>query len=176
MQTFYFAAEVTIFLLSFLIYSQRPQSGCLPYFHTWCGLSANLECRSECATCGLLKIQDAKNRHLLTIGQICWAIPSQLRQVSTIGKKLVKHQYLLHMSSQYGELRPTNGRDRLASLGHPSKFQQVSRLGFLTAPTSLNGCQPNCAWCLAISWAGTLCIRFRGLLPPNGLLPGAKFT
>jgi len=21
--------------------------GCLPYFHTWCGLSANLECRSE---------------------------------------------------------------------------------------------------------------------------------
>jgi len=24
-------------------------------------------------------------------------------------KKLVKQQYLLHMSSQYGELRPTNG-------------------------------------------------------------------
>jgi len=25
--------------------------GCLPYFHTWCGLSANLECRSEmCCT------------------------------------------------------------------------------------------------------------------------------
>jgi len=24
-------------------------------------------------------------------------------------KKLVKHQYLLHMSPQYGELRPTNG-------------------------------------------------------------------
>jgi len=26
-----------------------------------------------------------------------------------IGKKLVKQQYLLHMSSQYGELRPTDG-------------------------------------------------------------------
>jgi len=35
-------------------------------------------------------------------------------------KKLVKQQYLLHMSSQYGELWPTNGWDRFGSLGHPS--------------------------------------------------------
>jgi len=48
-------------------------------------------------------------------------------------KKLVKQQYFLHMSSQYGELRPTNGWDRLANLGHPSKFQRVSHLGFVTA-------------------------------------------
>jgi len=34
---------------------------------------------------------------------------SQPRHVSTIGKKLVKQQYLPHMSSQYGELQPTNG-------------------------------------------------------------------
>ena len=32
--------------LSFF-YSQPSQVGCLPYFHTWCGPSANLECRSE---------------------------------------------------------------------------------------------------------------------------------
>ena len=38
-------------------------------------------------------------------------------------KKFVKQQYLLHMSSQYGELRPTSSWDRLASLGHPRKFQ-----------------------------------------------------
>jgi len=25
----------------------RPQVRCLPYFHTWCGLSVNLRCRSE---------------------------------------------------------------------------------------------------------------------------------
>jgi len=31
-------------------------------------------------------------------------------------KKLVKQQYLLRMSSQYGELRPTNGWDRFVSL------------------------------------------------------------
>jgi len=28
-------------------YLPQLQSGCLPYFYTWCGLSANLECRSE---------------------------------------------------------------------------------------------------------------------------------
>jgi len=37
-------------------------------------------------------------------------------------KKLVKQQYLLHMSSQYGELRPTNGWDPFGSLGHPANF------------------------------------------------------
>ena len=52
---------------------------------------------------------DAKNRHLGTIVQICRAISSELRHVSTIGKKLVKQQYLLYMSPQYGELRPTSG-------------------------------------------------------------------
>jgi len=48
-------------------------------------------------------------------------------------KKLVKQQYLLHMSSQYGELRPTNRWDRLTSLGHPCKFQLVLHLGSITA-------------------------------------------
>ena len=37
--------------LIFLDYSQPSQIGCLPYFHTWCGLSVNLGCRSEtCCT------------------------------------------------------------------------------------------------------------------------------
>ena len=31
----------------FVAYSQPSQTGCLPYFHTWCGLSANLGSRSE---------------------------------------------------------------------------------------------------------------------------------
>jgi len=41
---------------------------------------------------------------------------------------------------------------------------------------SLNGGQPNFAQCLAVSWAGTLCIRFWGLSPRYRILPGAKFT
>jgi len=47
-----------------------------------------------------------KIRHLSTIAQLCRAISSQLRHVSTIGKKLVKQQYHVHMSLQYGELGP----------------------------------------------------------------------
>jgi len=60
----------------------------------------------------------AKNRHLGAIAQLCRAISSQLRHVSTIGKKLVKQQFL-HTSPQYGELQPTRGWDRFVSLGHP---------------------------------------------------------
>jgi len=86
----------------------------------------------------------AKNRHLSTIAQICRAISSQLRHVSTIGKKLVKQQYLLQMSLQYGELRPTNGCDRLAGLGHPIIFQRVS-LGSVTAQQLSSGRHPNFA-------------------------------
>jgi len=48
-------------------------------------------------------------------------------------KKLVKQQYVLHMSPQYGELRPTSGWDWLTSLGHSCKFQLVSHLGSVTA-------------------------------------------
>ena len=90
--------------------------------------------------------------------------------ISIMGKKLVKQQYLLHMLLQYGELRPTNGWGQLGSLGHPSKFQQV------TAPTLLNRSHPDFARCLAICWAGTVYIHFRELLSPDGILPGAKFT
>jgi len=87
---------------------------------------------------------------------------------------ILKEQYLLHMASQYDELRPTSGWDRLANLGHPCKFQLVSRLRFVTAPMSLNGGQPNFARCLAVSWVGTSYI-FLGLLPSNRIVPGAKF-
>jgi len=52
---------------------------------------------------------DAKTGHLGTIAQLCPAISSQLRHVSTIGKKLVKQQYLPDTSLQYGELWPTSG-------------------------------------------------------------------
>jgi len=60
-------------------------------------------------------------------------------------EKLVKQQYLIYMSSQYGELRPTSGWDRSASLGHPYEFQRVSDHGSVTAQHSTSGRQPNVA-------------------------------
>jgi len=121
----------------------------LPYLHTWCGLSANLRCRSETCCTALAantgRKKSSKNRHLGTIAQPCRAISSQIRHVSTIGKKLVKQQYLLHTFPQYGELRLTSGWDRSGSLGHPCKFQRVLRLGSVTARHSSIGRQPNFA-------------------------------
>ena len=59
------------------------------------------------------------------------AVSSQLGHVSTIGNKLVKWQYLLHMFSQYSELRLSIGWDLLASLGHPSKISMGFASGTL---------------------------------------------
>ena len=129
--------------------------------HTW--LTENTGCKNY-----------AKNGRLRTITQLCRAISPQLRHVSTTGKKLLNSN-ISHTSSQYGE-RPTNGWDRLASLGHPSKFQRASRLGFVTAPMSFNRGQPNSARRLPSVGLVHHIYMFWGLLPPNGILPGAKFT
>ena len=51
-------------------------------------------CMRLAANAGPKKV--AKNRHLSTIAQLCRAISSQLRHVSTIGRKLVKQQYISH--------------------------------------------------------------------------------
>jgi len=52
-------------------------------------LSANLGCRSETCCTWLVANTRRKNRHLDTIAQLCRAISSQLRYVSTIGKNLL---------------------------------------------------------------------------------------
>jgi len=84
----YFHPVVSSF---FLAESQRSEIGCLPYFHTWCGPSVNLQCRSQTCCARLAentaRKKSPKSRHLGTIPQLCRAISSQLRHVSTIGKK-----------------------------------------------------------------------------------------
>jgi len=90
-------------------------------------------------------MQDAKNRQKVaisaTIAQLCRAISSQLRHVSTIGKKLVQQQYLPQMSPKYGGLRLAaeidpvvwgtpanfNGFRALAALLHGSQVLSISQ-------------------------------------------------
>ena len=140
---------VSFYLSSFFLSSPNLSGRTLDVYHTSSGLTANLECRSEMCCTGLAANTGpkkvAKNRHLGTIAQVCRAISSQLRHVSTIRKKLVKQQYLPHMSSQYGELQPTSSSGRFVSLGHPSKFQPVSRLGSVNARQASSERQPNFA-------------------------------
>jgi len=44
-----------------------------------------------------------------TIAQICRAVLRNYGKNRQSEKELVKQQYLVHMSSKYGELQPTNG-------------------------------------------------------------------
>ena len=99
-------------------------------------------------------------------------------------KKLVKQQYVLHMSPQYGELRPICGWDRFTSLGHPCKFQHLSHLGSVTARQSSSERQPNfvalnrgCHLCSAgrpSRWAlahiSSYCMHYNNNNPFNGPL------
>ena len=139
---FFFYLSVFCLLFS-SPYSQTLQIGCLPYFRTWCGPSANLGCRSEMC-CTQLAVNTGRKklpkiRHLDTIGRLCRTISSQLRHVSTIEKKLVKQQYVSHMSLQHGNLRPISGWDLFVRLGHPRKFQLVLYLGSITGRHSSVG-------------------------------------
>jgi len=58
--------------------------------------------------------------------------------------------------------------------GTPANFNWFRALASLRQWRRSMGGQPNFAQCLAVSWAGTLYINFGGLLPPNGILPGAN--
>ena len=110
-----------LFFRFLLAYSQRSQIGCLPYFHTWCGLSANLECRSEICCTRLAENTGRKNspsaHHGTTLSVYIFTTKAYIDN-----RKHVKQQYLLHMSSQYGEIRPTNGWDRWRVWSTPANF------------------------------------------------------
>ena len=68
----------------------------LPHFHTWCGLSANLECMSEICCMWLAENtwhkNYAKKCHLCTIAQVCRAMSLQRRHLSTVGKNTTAHK------------------------------------------------------------------------------------
>ena len=93
----------------FFAYSQQSQVGWLPYIHTWCGLSANLRCRSETCCTRLAENTGRKNRQKIAIWAPWHNFIGQYLRTYGQWEKLVKQQYLLHMSLQYGKLLLTNG-------------------------------------------------------------------
>jgi len=62
-----------------------------------------------------------KNPHMGTIAQLCWAISSQLRCVSTIGKKLLSSNISFTCLHDM-VLRPTSGWDRSVVWCTPPNF------------------------------------------------------
>jgi len=101
MQTLYFRPAVSssssFYLYFFLAESQPSQIGCLPYFHTWCGLSANLGCRSETCCTGLAgntgrkKSPEIPGHHRTTLSRYIFATKARMDNRK---KELVKQQYL----------------------------------------------------------------------------------
>jgi len=75
---------------------------------------------------------DAKNRHLRTITQLCRAVTSQLRHVSTVGKNLLNSNIsstCLHNMANFGQLRAEIGS---GVWGTPANFN-----GFRVLPSLL---------------------------------------
>jgi len=132
----------------------------------------------KCAARSSREIQDAKmtqkNRHRRPIAQLCRAESSQLRHASTIGKKLNSNISSV-CPNNMANFGPLAAEINSGVWGTPGNFNGVSHLAFVTAATSFIGGQPNFARYFAASWLLHY-IHFRGLLPPDGISPRAKFT
>ena len=123
------------YLLSSFFSSPNLSGRRLDVYHTSVHGVALVRIYNAClkpAACSSLEMQDAKNRHLRTIAQLCQAISLQLRHVLTIGKKLVKQQYLPRMSSQYGELGPPAAEICWRVWGTPANFNGCVLASLLT--------------------------------------------
>jgi len=114
------------FFLLFLAYSQLSQIWCLPYFQTWCGLSADLECMSEMCCMWLAENTGRKKlpkiHHLGTIAQLCRAISSQLRHVLTIEKNLLNSNISSTCAHNMATFGPLAAEIGLPVWGIPANF------------------------------------------------------
>ena len=119
--------------------------GFLPYFHTWCGLSANLECRSEtCCTrfaenTGCKKLPSRHHRTTLS-GCIC----ATKACIENRKKNLLNSSISSTCAHNMANFGPLAAEISLPVLGTPGIFQWVSRLGSITARHFSSGHQPNC--------------------------------
>jgi len=119
-----------IFNLWFLLlsFSSSPNLSLrrLDVYHTWCGLSANLECRSEMCCMRLAENTGCKRspkiRHLGTIAQFYRVVSSQLRHTSTIGKNLISSNIFFTCPQNMADSGPLTAEIGLGVWGTPANF------------------------------------------------------
>jgi len=68
-----------------------------------------------------------KNRHLGTIAQLCRAVSSQRRHISTIGKKVLSSNTSCTCPDNMVNFGPLTADIGSGVWGHPSNFQRISR-------------------------------------------------
>jgi len=118
-------------------------------------------------------MQDAKNRHLGTIAQLCRALSLQLWHVSTIGKKTLNSNISSrrpHNMVCFGALTAEIGLPVWGTPGNFNRFHVLASLVHRCRSSEAN----QTARSLAVSCAGTLYIHVGGLLPPDGIFLRAK--
>jgi len=98
---------------------------------------------------------DAKNRHLCSIAQLCWVISSELRQALPIGKKRVKQQYLLHMQISSTMKLTSNLKPSGTSMQRDTvKVLATALVELLNDLLLMPVCKPHCP---IRSWCHTIC-------------------
>jgi len=85
------------------------------------------------------KCRTQKNRHLRTIAQLCWAMSSQLRHISTIGKNVLNSNTC--PTCPHVNFGPLAAEISSLVWCTPTNFN--GHLGSITAPYSSSGWQPN---------------------------------
>jgi len=148
MRTLYFCPVVSFYLSSiFFFYSLPNLSGrTLHVYHTSTHGAALVQIKNaalKCAARGSLQIQDAKMmqkspsaHHRTTLSGYIFATKACIENRK---KKLVKQQYLPHMSLQYGELRPLAAEIVSLVWGTPANFNGFRVLAALLHATLLVG-------------------------------------
>jgi len=134
-----------------LAYSQLSHIGCLPYFHTWCGPSAILECRSEtCCTCTRLgEKQDSKNspsgHHCTTLSGCVFATKACIDD----RKKHLLNSNVSSICPRIYIFRSSYLLGKFCEMQNSICIQDAhSYIDTVTARHSSSGCEPNFAmWC-----------------------------
>ena len=148
-----------LWFLSFFFFSSPILSGCrLDVYHTSTryGLSANLECRYKMCCARLAENTEHKTyakkspsvHHRTTLSGYIFATKAG---IDNRKKNLLNSNISSTCPHNMVNVGPLTRLRSVYQFGAPLKFQRVSGLGFVTAPTSLNGGPPNFARCLAVS-------------------------
>jgi len=82
---------------------------------------------------------DAKNRHLRTIAQLCRAVPSQLRHISTIGKNLLNSNTSPTCPHNMMNFSPLTAEIGSGVWGTPANFNEFRVLAALLHGTLVVG-------------------------------------
>ena len=117
---------LSFFLSFFLAYSQPSHIGCLPYFHAWCGLSANLGCRSETCCTRLAESIGRKTivknspsgHHRTTLSDYIFTTKTHIDN----RKKLVKQRYLPTCPHNMANVSPLAAEISSLVWGTPADF------------------------------------------------------